>query len=138
MLTIRLQRVGKKNQAAFRIVLAEKQRAVKKMVQEFLGHYNPRTKEFAIKSQERLDYWIGQHVKLSPTVHNLLITKGLMKGEKIKSWRPKVKAAEAAAAPAQAGGQEMPKAEAPTTEPSPIPEPKVEEPKPADSTPAEQ
>lgn len=90
MLTIRLQRVGKKNQAAFRIVLAEKHRSAKKQFVELLGHYNPRTKEFGIKDQTRLDYWVGQHVELSPTVNNLLVTKGLIKGEKVKAWRPKV------------------------------------------------
>ncbi len=89
MLTIRLQRVGKKNQAAFRIVLAEKQRAVKKQVVEILGHYNPRSKEFGIKDPERLKYWVQQHVEISPTVHNLLIDKGLVAGSKVKAWKPK-------------------------------------------------
>ena len=116
MLTIRLQRVGKKNQAAFRIVLAEKKRAAKKQAVEILGHYNPRTKEFGVKDQERLKYWIAQHAQISPTVHNLLISKGLLAGEKVKAWRPKVKAtadlsAEAVPAakvevPAKAGIQE--------------------------------
>ena len=117
MLTIRLQRVGKKNQAAFRIVLAEKQRSAKKQIVELLGHYNPRTKEFGIKVQARLDYWASQHVQFSPTVNNLLIDKGLLKGEKIKSWRPKAKPAPAGEVPAKAGIQS---AEASAT-PSPAP-----------------
>jgi len=93
MLTIRLQRVGRRNQAAFRIVLAEKHRHVKKKAVEILGHYNPRTKEFGIKDEEKLKYWIGQHVEVSPTVHNLFIEKGLVTGDKVKSWRPKIKKA---------------------------------------------
>lgn len=145
MLTIRLQRVGKKNQAAFRIVLAEKQRAVKKLAVEILGFYNPRTKEFGIKNPERLNYWIGQHATLSPTVNNLLIDKGLLKGEKVKSWRPKAKAATAAEVPAKveaAKAAETP-AEAGAQEPAPEakseeakPEEKKEEPKPGTPAPA--
>jgi len=97
MLTIRLQRVGRTNQAVFRIVLAEKHRSATKKVVEVLGHYDPRTKEFGIKDPERLKYWVAQHVELSPTAHNLLVTKGLVEGKKVKAWRPKPKPAEASA-----------------------------------------
>lgn len=97
MLTIRLQRVGKKNQAVFRIVLAEKHRAVKKNALEVLGFYNPRTKAFGIKDQERLNYWVQKHVEISPTVQNLLVGKGLVEGKKVKAWRPKVRAKSEAA-----------------------------------------
>ena len=102
MLTIRLQRVGKKNQPVFRIVLAEKHRAASKKALEILGHYNPRTKEFGIKSDERLKYWIAEHVQLSPTIHNLFIDKKILTGDKVKAWNPKKKAeaAQAAEAPA--------------------------------------
>lgn len=112
MLTIRFQRAGRKNQPAFRIVLAEKQRAAKKKFIELLGHYNPRTKELGIKNPERLQYWIKEHVKVSPTVYNLLITKGFLSGNKAQAWRPKVKkdaaapAAETAAPAAQQPAKE--------------------------------
>lgn len=96
MLIIRLQRVGKKNQPSFRIVLAEKHRAAQKKVIEILGYYNPRTKDFGIKSEERLKYWLGQHVEVSPTVHNLLVAKGLLSEKKVRAWRPKKKKAKAA------------------------------------------
>lgn len=92
MLTIRLQRVGKKNQASFRIVLAEKQRSATKKVVEQLGYYDPRLKTFGIKDTERLKYWISQHTEISPTMHNLLIDKGLLEGKKIQAWRPKKQA----------------------------------------------
>lgn len=110
MLTMRLQRVGKKNQPSYRIVLAEKHRAATKKIVELLGHYNPRTKEFGVKNEGRLKYWISQHIELSPTLRNLLITKGMLQGEKVKAWRPKPKPAEASAEagpkmkPAPAGG----------------------------------
>lgn len=109
MLTIRLQRVGKKNQAAFRIVVADKLRAPEKKIVENLGSYNPRTKEFAIKDEARLKYWIEQHVEVSPSAHNLLVEKGKLKADKVKAWRPKVKPAEAApAAPAAAAPTDAP------------------------------
>ncbi len=129
MLKIRLQRVGKKNQASFRIVLAEKQKAVKKEVIEILGHYNPRSKDFAVRDPERVKYWVSQHVQMSPTVNNLLIDKGLLTGEKIKAWKPKKKAEEAkpqaqvevkkeevAAPVSEVKPEEQPKAEAPVEE----------------------
>ena len=86
MLTIRLQRTGKKNASSFRIVVAEKAVHVSKKVTEVLGHYNPSKKEFFLKNPERLHYWLGQHVTASPTVHNLLISKGIVEGDKVKAF----------------------------------------------------
>ena len=111
MLIIRFQRVGKKNQASFRIVLAEKQKAAKKKIIENLGHYNPRTKDFAIPKPDRLQYWVGQHVEISPSVNNLLVTKGMLQGEKVKAWKPKKR--ESAEASAKAGKEEKKEAAAP-------------------------
>ena len=87
MLTIRLQRAGRKNQPIFRIVLAEKHRSATKKVVEQLGIYNPRSKDFNVK-EERVKYWIAQHVQLSPTVHNLFVTKKLMTAAKVHAWQP--------------------------------------------------
>lgn len=116
MLTIRLQRTGTKNRAAFRLVLAQAYRSASKNVLEVLGHYNPRSKDFGVKDEARLKYWIDQHVKLSPTVHNLLVEKKFVTEKKVKAWQPKKKAKteEAAAAPAAAQAP----AEAPATETS--------------------
>src|SRR6185369_322549 len=85
MLIIRLQRTGKKNQADFRIVLAEKEAPVNKKIVEVLGSYNPRRKVFQPK-EERIKYWLGQRVSLSETVHNLFVTKGLVDGKKVKAF----------------------------------------------------
>jgi small subunit ribosomal protein S16 len=95
MLTIRLQRTGTKNRASFRLVLAESYRAAGKQALEVLGHYNPRSKDFAIKDQERLSHWLGKHVAVSPTVYNLLVEKKLVTGKKVKAWQPKKKDAAA-------------------------------------------
>lgn len=112
MLIIRLQRTGKKNQADFRIVLAEKQAPVKKKFVEVLGSYNPRRKIFAV-NQERLSYWLGTQVLCSETIHNLLVTKGLLPGSKIKAFTIPKKPAEPAAAekPATAAAMEAAPAE---------------------------
>lgn len=103
MLTIRLQRAGKKNKADFRVVLAEKTAASQKKFIEVLGSYNPHTKALGIRNQERLNYWIDeQHVEVSPTVHNLLVTKELVKGSKSKAFtipKKEVVAEESPAAP---------------------------------------
>ena len=86
MLVIRLQRTGKKNHAYFRVVIAEKTAHVSKKFKEILGSYNPHTKDLQIKNPERLQYWLDQHVQPSPTVNNLLVEKGLLKGEKVKAF----------------------------------------------------
>jgi small subunit ribosomal protein S16 len=129
MLTIRLQRTGTKNRPTFRLVLAQAHRSATKRFVEVLGHYNPRSKEFGIKDEARLKYWIGQHVQLSPTVHNLLVEKKLLDAKKVKAWQPKKKEAAAgeapAAAPAAAAGtpESAPAAEAPAETPAAPAEP---------------
>ena len=95
MLIIRLQRTGTKNKSNFRVVLAQAHHSASKQVVEVLGHYNPRNKQFGIKKQERLDYWIKQNVKISPSVYNLLIEKKILTGKKKQAWRPKKKASAA-------------------------------------------
>jgi small subunit ribosomal protein S16 len=108
MLTIRLQRTGKKNQADFRIVLAEKESPVSKKVVEILGSYNPRRKTFQVK-EERLKYWVAQRVELSETIHNLLVDKKFVEGKKVKAFSiPKKPAAPAEAAPAASAAVETP------------------------------
>ncbi len=87
MLTIRLQRAGKKNKAEYRLVLAQKTTAAQKQVVEILGNYNPHTKALGIRNQDRLNYWIKeQHVELSATVQNLLITQKMIEGSKVHAF----------------------------------------------------
>ena len=114
MLTIRLQRTGTKNKPTFRIVLAQAYKAANKKFLEVLGHYNPRSKQFGIKDEERLKYWVGQNVQISPTVRNLLVDKNLVEGKKVKAWQPKKKEATAEAADATATPAPETPAETPT------------------------
>lgn len=121
MLTIRLQRTGTKNRPTFRLVLAQAHRSATKRFVEVLGHYNPRSKEFGVKDEARLKYWISQHVQLSPTVHNLLVEKKLLDAKKVKAWQPKKKEAAEGAAPAPAATATPAEAASPT-EPAPVAE----------------
>lgn len=141
MLIIRLQRTGKKNAPDFRIVLAQKTSSVSKKFVEILGSYNPRKKAFAVKNEERLKYWIAQHVEISPTVHNLLVSKNLLDAKKVKAFNtPKKKAEAVPVEPAVvAAPADVPPVESAPAEPAP--EPVVEAPKEpasAEPTPAEQ
>lgn len=83
MLKIRLQRVGRKNDPAFRIVLTESTNSTKSgKFLEILGTYNPKTKERAFKS-DRISYWIGEGAKPTDSVHNLLVKEKLMEGKTV-------------------------------------------------------
>lgn len=114
MLTIRLQRTGTKNAASFRIVVAEKSQHVSKKFAEVLGHYNPRNKEFNIKNTERLNYWLSHNIDLSPTVNNLLVTKGLKKGDKVKAFNIPKKPVVETPVVAETPATEAPAAETPS------------------------
>ncbi|MDD2730921.1 MAG: 30S ribosomal protein S16 [Candidatus Portnoybacteria bacterium] len=91
MLVIRLTRVGKKNQPAFRVVLTEKSNPVRGKFIEILGSCNPRLKTKALKS-ERIKYWLSKGAQASSTVHNLLVSEKIIEAKKVKAWRPKKKA----------------------------------------------
>ena len=82
MLMIRFQRVGRKNDPAFRIVVTEKRSKPKSGELEILGSYHPKTKQTAIKN-DRVLYWLSKGAKLSDTVNNLLVEKGVIDGKKI-------------------------------------------------------
>lgn len=106
MQVIRFSRVGKQNQAAFRIVLAEKSRAVKGAHQEILGFFNPAEDKLDFK-KDRVEYWISKGARPSDSVASLLKTNGVSGMEKFmeprnKKKRSKNAPAEEAAAPVAA------------------------------------
>lgn len=94
MLVIRLTRIGKKNQPAYRVVLTEKTNPVRGKFQEILGSYNPRLKTKDLKI-ERIKYWISKGAQPSPTVHNMLVSEKVISDKKVKAWHPKKKTVEA-------------------------------------------
>lgn len=116
MLAIRFNRIGKKNQAAFRIVLQEKGRAPGRKHVEMLGSYEPHMKQIVLK-KERILHWIGLGAQPSDSVHNLLVKEGVLTDPKraIKMEKPKAKEepvpeaeAPVAEAPAEEAKEEVP------------------------------
>lgn len=83
MLMIRLQRVGRKNDPSFRLVVMPKQKDSQSgKTVEILGSYNARGGKTQIKA-ERVQHWIAMGAQPSPTVHNLLVDKKIITGKKI-------------------------------------------------------
>ena len=104
MLKIRMQRVGRINQPAYRIVVIEHTASTKagKFVEK-LGTYNPRTKTRTL-DEARAKYWMSVGAQPSATMHNMLVGAGVLSGKKINVL-PAYKAPEVAAvaeAPAEA------------------------------------
>jgi len=81
MLTIRFTRVGKKNKAQFKIMLQERSFAPGGRHVEMLGSYDPHKKNAVLK-EKRIKYWLSKGAKPSDTVHNLLVSKSIISGEK--------------------------------------------------------
>ena len=111
MLVMRLQRIGKKGQAYFRIVATEHTKKPQGEFLELLGSYDPHLKVLKVK-KERIEHWQKQGVQMSPTCNNLLVNNKIISIAKMQSWRPKVRAkvAAPAAAPAKAS-EPTPKAQ---------------------------
>lgn len=97
MLRLRLQRIGKRNYATYRVVVADQHAPVKGRFIADVGWYNPHTNEFKVDAPT-VSAWLSKGVQPSATVHNLLITHKLLEAEKVTIWRPK-KTADTAAAP---------------------------------------
>ncbi len=85
MLMIRFQRIGRRNDPAFRIVVLEHQSGPKagKYV-DLVGSYNPKTKVSNIDGA-KIEAWVQKGAQVSPSVHNLLVSTGLRDGAKIAS-----------------------------------------------------
>jgi small subunit ribosomal protein S16 len=99
MLAIKFQRVGRRHQPAFRVVVAEKRSKRDGPPVEDLGFYNPLTKEGTLK-KERLQHWLTVGAQPTVGVHNLLVRFGVTPGPKIAvKLRPKKKEEAAKAAP---------------------------------------
>lgn len=82
MLTIRLKRIGKRHDPAYRVVVTDSREGPKSgRFIETLGHYNPRSKERVINA-ERARYWLGQGAGLSATAHNMFVKLGIINESK--------------------------------------------------------
>ena len=92
MLVIRLKRIGKKHHPTFRFIISEKTKDTKGDFLEDLGFYDPHPSPSKIELKEdRVKHWLSKGAQTSDTVYNLLVEKGIIKGEKKKVWKPKKK-----------------------------------------------
>jgi len=143
MLMMRLQRVGRKNDPAYRIVVTDKRTGVKsdKHVDR-IGSYNPKLSTI-ILDKDKAKEWLANGVQPSVTMHNILVSQGVIDAKKINPLPKKspivdeaaikkaeeeaaAKAeAEKAAAEAKAAEDAAPEAEA--TQETPVEEPAAEE-----------
>ena len=83
MLAIRLQRVGRKNDPSFRVIVADSKLKPKTgNVLEVLGSYNARMGKPVINI-DRAKHWMSVGAKASGTVHNLLVDLKAVTGKKI-------------------------------------------------------
>ena len=89
MLNIRLNRVGRKNKAYFRVVVQEHTVAPGGRHVEVLGSWDPHAKQAVLKT-DRITHWLSQGAQPSDTAHNLLVREGVIEGKKIavKMKRP--------------------------------------------------
>jgi len=84
MLKIRLQRTGRKHEPTFRVVLTDSKNGPKSgKFLEILGSYDARDRNETTLKKERIVHWIDAGAQVSGTVHNLLVTKEVIKGKKI-------------------------------------------------------
>lgn len=130
MLKMRLQRVGRKNDPSYRVVITDSRNGPQsgKGIDN-LGSYNAKSNAFLIDG-EKAKTWIKNGVQVSPTVHNLLVTNKIIEGKKINVLSRKspiideaklkaeadAKAAAEAAAKAEAEAAAAPVEEAPVAE----------------------
>ena len=131
MLNIRLQRVGRKNDPSFRVIVADSKLKPKTgNVVENLGSYNARHGKPVINT-ERAKYWLSVGAKASGTVHNLLVDLKAVTGKKVNVLGKKTPIVKEA--PVVAEAPKVAEAVAPVTEVATevVPEAPVAEEKPA-------
>lgn len=133
MLMMRLQRVGRKNDPSYRVVVVDKRTGPKSNKNiDILGSYNPKMNHVQIDA-EKAKVWLSKGVQPSDTVHNILVGQKVIEGKKInalpkkspivdeeaiKKAEEEAKAkAEAEKAAAEVPAEEVtPEAEAPSTD----------------------
>lgn len=132
---MRLQRIGRKNDPAYRVVVTDSRRGPKSAKHvDLLGSYNPKLNQFQVDGERAKD-WISKGVQLSDTVHNLLVSQKIIEGKKINVLprkSPIVKEGEEAEVAKEevvadaTAEQETPKEDT-VVEPTPSPKPEVSE-----------
>ncbi|PIR85451.1 30S ribosomal protein S16 [Candidatus Kaiserbacteria bacterium CG10_big_fil_rev_8_21_14_0_10_45_20] len=111
MLKIRFQRTGRKNDPAFRVVVTESTNSTKTGNHvDVVGSYHPKTKHTVLNA-ESIKHWLSKGAQASGTVHNLLVSKGIIEGKKVNVLPKKTPIVK----------EEEPAEEAPKAEDAPAP-----------------
>lgn len=88
MLKMRLQRIGRRNDPSYRVVVTDSRNAAKRGRHiDHIGSYNAKLNAITIDG-ERAKHWISKGVQVSDTVHNLLVSKKIIDAKK-KNVLPK-------------------------------------------------
>jgi len=79
LLRIRLRRVGKKKQPAYRLVVADSKAPRDGAFVEIIGHYNPLTEPATIViDEEKARSWLSKGAQPSDAVAKLLARQGII------------------------------------------------------------
>ncbi len=88
MLKIRLQRIGRKNAPAFRLVVTDSKNAAQSgKFLEILGTHTVKNDAVAFDG-DRVKHWIKNGAQVSATAHNMLVKAGIIESKK-KNVLPK-------------------------------------------------
>lgn len=89
MLKIRLQRMGRRNDPHYRLVVCDVRRKRQGAYLENLGHYHPAQKdsEKLVVKMDRVKYYLGQGAQLTEAVGHLLEQQGVKLGQLLTESR---------------------------------------------------
>ena len=83
MLMMRLTRIGRKNEAQFRVVVTDRRNAPRSgKFLEIIGSYNPKAGKVQLDT-DRVKHWLSKGVKPTDTIHNFLVEQKLVEGKKL-------------------------------------------------------
>ncbi|MFZ2049219.1 MAG: 30S ribosomal protein S16 [Minisyncoccia bacterium] len=80
---MRLQRVGRKHEPSFRLVLTDSKNSTKSgKFKEILGSYDPRKSVDLLKT-DRIKHWLEKGIAVTGSVHNLLVNHKVLSTKKV-------------------------------------------------------
>ncbi len=83
MLMMRLQRVGRKNDPSYRIVVTDKRTGPKSNKHvAIIGSYNPKMSHIQLDAEAAKD-WLSKGVQPSDTVHNILVKQKVINAKTV-------------------------------------------------------
>ena len=83
MLSLRLQRIGRKHDPSYRIVATDSRRGPKSNKHvAILGHHDAVRKTTSIKDAEEVHKYLAYGAKVTDTLYNILVQQGIITGAK--------------------------------------------------------